>query len=187
MDGQGTQSDPYIITDATELKDVEDDMDAYYELGNDIDLGGNNFEPIGYDIGWDYTAFEGHFDGKGYKIHNGSIGSDGVDYSGDRYIGIFAYNKGTIQNLGVDGVNVDGGESVGGLVGYNNEGTIQNCHATGDVVGGNYTGGLVGRNYNSTIQNCYTTGDVVGGDDHIGGLVGGNFYGTTKNINTINT
>jgi hypothetical protein len=177
MPGSGTEADPYIIDDATDLKDVEDDMDAYYELANDIDLGDSNFEPIGYDTGWSSTAFEGHFDGKGYKIYNGSIGSDGVDYSSDNFIGIFAYNEGTIQNVSVDGVNVIGNFYVAGLAGYN-DGTIENCYATGDVAGSDYIGGLLGANY-GTIENCYATGDVAG-SDYIGGLVGYN-KGTIEN------
>jgi len=202
MTGSGIEVDPYIIYNATDLKNVENNYGAYYELANDIDLGGGNFEPIGYASGSGYTAFTGHFDGKGYKIYNGSIGSDGVDYSGDDYIGIFAYITGIIQNLGVDGVNVTGQYFIGGLVGRNNgniigcyttgdvEGneqigglvgrnvvTVQNCYATGNVSGVIVIGGLVGNNYNGSITDCYATGNVSG-DDVIGGLVGGNRNGT---------
>ena len=36
LEGSGTGDDPYIITNASELQAMEDDLDAYYELGRDI-------------------------------------------------------------------------------------------------------------------------------------------------------
>ena len=171
MEGSGTSGDPYIITNATDLKNVENDMSAYYELANDIDLDGDNFEPIGYASWLGFTSFTGHFDGKGYKIYNGSIGSEGVDYSSDNYIGIFARNNGTISNVGSE-IDVSGNYYTGGLVGYNYD-TIQNCYASGSVSGTNNIGGLVGEN-RGTIQNCYATGSVSG-NSRVGGLVGYNY------------
>ena len=54
--------------------------------------------------------------------------------------------------------NVTGGsinESVGGLVGFNNEGTIQNSYATGRVSGGKDRGGLVGLTQLGNIKNSF--------------------------------
>ena len=62
--------------------------------------------------------------------------------------------------------------SVGGLVGYN-AGSITNSYSTGDVSGtGNDIGGLVGYNEGSSITNSYSTGDVKTTGNNIGGLVG---------------
>jgi GLUG motif-containing protein len=65
------------------------------------------------------------------------------------------------------------GPSAGGLVGYTWQGTIRDSWATGTVVathGG--VGGLVGgANNNVTIANCRAEGDVTG-DGEVGGLVG---------------
>ncbi|MBN2403091.1 MAG: hypothetical protein JXN64_11915 [Spirochaetes bacterium] len=63
----------------------------------------------------------------------------------------------------------------GGLVGRNYIGTIDNCHATGNVNGYYCAGGLVGWNYGSggTINNSYATG-IVEGYSSAGGLVGFN-------------
>jgi hypothetical protein len=58
----------------------------------------------------------------------------------------------------------------GGLVGQN-EGLIENSHATGAVFSG---GGLVGTNYFGEIYRCYAIGTV---NQNGGGLVGAN-YGT---------
>ena len=88
-------------------------------------------------------------------------------------------NGGTIQNSYATG-SVNGYDSVGGLVGWNNGGTIQNSYVTGSVSGDDYVGGLVGFNYKGTIQNSYVTGSV-NGYSYVGGLVGWNNGGTINN------
>ncbi|OXU14763.1 GLUG domain protein [Sedimentisphaera salicampi] len=72
---------------------------------------------------------------------------------------------------------------LGGLCGFNWEGTITNCYATGSVSGGGisrFLGGLCGRNREGTIRNSYATGSVSGGD-YLGGLCGYNYGGTIEN------
>ena len=78
MEGAGTKDNPYIITNSTHLYQIRDDLDAYYELGNDIDLtqdtrdGGkyssqSNVCPQGF--GWkSINEFSGSLDGKGHTI-----------------------------------------------------------------------------------------------------------------------
>ena len=78
MEGLGTKNNPYIITNSTQLYQIRDDLDAYYELGNDIDLtedtreGGkysleSNTCPQGF--GWEaINEFSGSLDGKGHTI-----------------------------------------------------------------------------------------------------------------------
>ena len=85
-------------------------------------------------------------------------------------------SQGTVQNVGLPGAAITGGEySVGGLVGLN-YGTVTNSYVTGTVTGSvNSTGGLVGLNY-GTISGSYMDG-TVHGNDNAGGLVGHN-YGT---------
>ena len=105
--------------------------------------------------------------------------------------------SGVIQNLAVAGsVTATGSGSntsyTGGVIGYNDSGTVENCSFTGTVTGNasssaagvNYTGGVAGYNY-GTIENCYNTGIVtVTGDGntsgYTGGVVGYN-YGTIEN------
>ena len=64
--------------------------------------------------------------------------------------------------------------SVGGLVGYNNGGTISASYATGAVTStsGENVGGLAGEN-EGTISASYATGDAAG-NRFVGGLVGYN-------------
>ena len=78
MEGLGTKNNPYIITNSTQLYKIRDNLDAYYELGNDIDLtedtreGGkysleSNTCPQGF--GWEsINGFSGSLDGKGHTI-----------------------------------------------------------------------------------------------------------------------
>ena len=76
-------------------------------------------------------------------------------------------------------------EQAGGLAGLNQDGTISNSYATGTVEGNQDIGGLVGKNDSGTIEdNSYATGDVTGRDattstsERIGGLVGLNTGGS---------
>ncbi|MBK8175108.1 MAG: hypothetical protein IPK66_07545 [Rhodospirillales bacterium] len=70
---------------------------------------------------------------------------------------------------------------VGGFVGFNENGTIRDCYATGAVRGlgilGSaqfFVGGLVGEN-NGTLADSYSTGKVTGASSYrIGGLIGNN-------------
>lgn len=123
---------------------------------------------------------------------NGSINgivSVNVDMDNDIYWfvgGLVSINAGTITHSSA-AVTVSGRQSAGGLVGYNNGGTIQTSSATGSVTveavpssvagqlpgngNGTQAGGLVGTFSSGTIENCYATG-AVSGIDQLGGLVG---------------
>jgi murein DD-endopeptidase MepM/ murein hydrolase activator NlpD/subtilisin-like proprotein convertase family protein len=172
--GSGTEQDPYIITNVYQLQEMNNDLDAWYELSNDIDVsetknwnGGAGFTPIGNQ----HSYFTGHFDGKGHKITGLYISR-----SDSSFIGLFGASSGSvIKNVGLVNVDVNAvnGYGVGGLVGGNTS-TITNCYSTGSVSGYNGVGGLVGVNYgNGTITNCYSTVSVSEYDCG-GGLVGEN-------------
>ena len=80
--------------------------------------------------------------------------------------------------------DVTGWGEVGGLIGYNKATTVDSCYAQGKVsAGGNSVGGLIGWNMNnSTVKGSYATGDVSSYNsmsDLIGGLVGFNYSGGT--------
>ena len=82
----------------------------------------------------------------------------------------------TIKNMGLENVDVNGKDYIGGLVGDNN-GYITNCYATGFVTGERYIGGLVGINRES-VTDSYATGSVTG-NISVGGLVGENYGSVT--------
>ncbi|MBP1903384.1 surface glycoprotein (TIGR04207 family), partial [Halorubrum trapanicum] len=123
LDGNGSESNPYEISNASELQAMEDDLDANYTLVTDINASntaqwnnGRGFDPIGDAPFNDSTptAFTGSFDGDNHTITGLTI-----DRPDANYVGLFGYS--------------DGGNS-----------TIQRVTASGDVNGLNYVGGLAG-------------------------------------------
>ena len=76
--GSGTEADPYIITTPVELQSIQDDLTAYYKLGNDIDLTGISWSPIGSSS----VPFSGSLDGNGYSISNLEITSTNSVHTG---------------------------------------------------------------------------------------------------------
>ena len=75
-------------------------------------------------------------------------------------------------------VSGSGGMNIGGLVGKTDD-EVNASYATGDVTGRLRVGGLVGYNDSGTISACYSRGDANGSSD-VGGLVGNN-EGTVTN------
>jgi len=69
MEGSGTKNAPYIINNVADWKAINNDMTAYYELGDNIDCSG---EDVMIDGGGD-TFFSGHLDGKGYYLENVTV------------------------------------------------------------------------------------------------------------------
>ena len=63
--GSGTEADPYIVTTPAQLQEINNDLDAYYQLGNDIDL--TSFTTP---IGSSSSPFKGTLDGNGYSMYN---------------------------------------------------------------------------------------------------------------------
>jgi uncharacterized protein (UPF0128 family) len=184
MNGDGTSSNPWQITDSTHLRILANYVNAgsgdstngkYYKLINDIDLSvyssGTGWMPIGKDVWYSELphCFQGNFDGNNKIIYNLTINRPVGDYMGLFGRTYFA----TIENLGIENGNIIGQSNVGGLVGRSNNTLIFNCYATGSINGSTYVGGLVGYNNNSNISKCYTTSNIAFGDI-IGGLVGWN-------------
>ena len=215
-DGVGTEEKPYQITNAEELywfaglvngdksiigNSIKQNTGACAVLIENItinenvldengSLNGNGsgleqWTPIGsYGIRGE-EAYIGTFDGNGYTISGLYVDSDA------QYVGLFGCvgRNGKIQNVGVvdSYISATGDKvCVGGVCGYNYEGTIENCYNTGTVTGsGINVGGVCGGN-SWNIINCYNTGKVSTTDDRacVGGVCGYN----TKNIkNCYNT
>jgi LPXTG-motif cell wall-anchored protein len=148
------------------------DLTANYILTANINLAGCEFTPIGNDNG----AFQGDFDGDGYKISSLTI----VNTSDVPGIGFFGVTDGAaISNLHISGGSVtvtnQDIEGVGGLVGVLSLGSITGSSFTGEVVGepqiGGEVGGLVGFAENTLISKSFAEVDVTAGGD-VGGLVG---------------
>ena len=178
LSGDGSQTSPYLISNAAELGAIYHySSNACFRLQSDINLIG---------IQWSTAVVPvfvgGCFDGNGYAIYNLTI-------EGGGYLGLFGQLKGSgaeVKNLGLENINITGGNSswyLGGLCGENFYGTISNCYATGAVTGGDDSynlGGLCGENNRGTITNCYSSCSITGGNSscYLGGLCGYNYRGT---------
>jgi len=146
-------------------------LTRHYKLTQNVTLtavsAGSNWTAIGNSYS---TRFSGSFNGRGYIIYNLTINS-ALDYQG-----MFGNSSGNINNLGLVGGSISGGQYVGGIVG-SNSGEVQYCYTTGSINGGSSVGGITGYN-SSTVQNCYTTGNISG-VERMGGIVGNNFSNTS--------
>ena len=137
----------------------------------------NTWTPIG--ANWN-SFFSGTFDGQGHTV------SGIYNNSENFYQGLFGYNQGIIKNIGVRESYIKGDSYVGGVCGFNDNGTITNCYNSGTINGTLvfYTsiGGVCGNNYSGTISNCYNTGTVSGTGEYasVGGVCGSN-NGTISN------
>ncbi|WP_255191030.1 CARDB domain-containing protein [Natronobeatus ordinarius] len=179
LDGDGTEDDPYVITTVEELQAMNQDLEAHYVLGNDIDASetdrwnaGAGFEPIGDGEYGDRTRtpFSGTFDGQGHTITDLAI-----DRPGESHVAPFGENDGTIKNVRFENVDVFSSDrNVAGAV-ADNHGTIKSVSVTGSVEGQDrWTAGLVARgDEGATIERSMADVEVTG-DEYVGGLVGDN-------------
>ena len=158
-------------------------------LGNDIDMSAvtpDTWIPIEGPVdpadvnGVARLGFDGIFDGCGFAIKNWTTTR-----------GLFAINKGTVENLIIDEncvytsvFNTTGDKSVGLIVESNSSsGVVSNCVNNGRVIvndlqcAGHRIAGVVGTSY-GTVRNCTNNGSievtspVVNNNQNIGGVVG---------------
>lgn len=183
---QGTESNPYQITTAQELQNINDNVSAHYKLMADIDLKNMDFTPIG---NADSGAFSGSFDGNGYTISNLNV------FSG-KYAGLFGYNEGTIKNVTLKDIYVYGTRYLGGVVAENTLlGTIADCkvlsgkiESAGGLNGIN-AGGICGSN-NGAFEGEFSNGANLeiksnNASARAGGIIGWNNFNFS--ITAVNT
>jgi len=187
--GTGTSDDPYIITNASELQAMEDDLDANYTLGNNIDASGtaqwndgNGFDPVG-EAPFSDNEFTGFLNGSDYTISNLVI-----NRPDENYVGLFGSilppsfstdAQAVITRLAVSNVSVTGDDYVGGVIG-SNLGRINNSYVIGSVSGNNSVGGLTGENmgeFNNGIVTRSYAAVSVDGSKAVGGLSGDTWNG----------
>lgn len=185
----GTESNPYQITTAKQLQDINNDLSGCYILASDIDLAQVDFAPIGGDA--ETGSFSGVFDGNGHTISNLNV------FAG-KYAGLFGCNEGVIKNVVLKDVNVYGSRYVGGVVAENTSyGTVSACTVqSGNVrsdgsVSEINIGGICGIN-NGCFQSEFMNGaDVTAQSNstniYIGGIIGRNQPSENFMISAINT
>jgi hypothetical protein len=182
--GTGEPNDPYQIRSAEQLLTIGfyiADLDKSFILTADIEFDANDPQGI-VPIGTAGLPFNGVFDGGGHAILNLKH-----PFPSDEYAGLFGYvgKSGTIVNLKLEDVAIQGASYVGGLAGYN-EGSIQSCSVMGSVTAssedGSYAGGLAG--YNTGVVTSCRVAVSVGGADSVGGLLGANGGRVTSSYTT---
>lgn len=193
--GAGTEADPYLIANASQLAAFRDAVNAgddydgkYVALGADIDLESAERTPIGVGtrkssgIAEGSTPFAGTFDGAGHVISGLKIAStQGADFA----IGLFGILDGaTVKNLTVADaeVTVPQSELAGILCGMMaNDATASGVSVSGSVAGKAGVGGIAGRmTLSGTIENCENSASVAAADGvgNAGGIVGAAYYTT---------
>ncbi len=179
--GNGDENSPYLITSATELNEIRNNLEAHYKLMNNIDLTDwiTENSPI---EGWvPINGFSGSLDGNGFIIYGVWIDRPAINN-----VGLFgSITGGVIKRTGIiipDDKKIEGNNNVGGFVGHTPyttaEISIDECFVTGGTIEakGSAAGGILGyTSTNSTtvnIRNCYVANTTVLGADGAGGLVG---------------
>jgi hypothetical protein len=170
--------DPIPLCSCQDLQNMNSNVNANYELQQDIDCS----DTINWDDNNDGVAegfntinsFSGIFDGQDHVIRNLNINRPLKDY-----VGLFSQIGDTaiIRSVGLEGGDIRGKKVVGGLVGKNNRGSISSSYGSGSVSGGQLVGGLVGQNFGGSVYSSYSLSSV-NGNRYIGGLVGQNVRGS---------
>lgn len=175
--GSGTSSDPYNITSCNQLQNMSSNLTAHYQLSSNIDCDispyntGAGFVPIGFCNDFSPCpsddAFMGSLEGNNFTIYGLYINNNSKSS-----VGLFgATYYANISNIRLENINILANYSVGGIVGYNHYGYIENIFTQGSLSGGNHVGGLIGTTFYSSIDNSISN-SIISAENYIGGLVG---------------
>ncbi len=137
--------------------------------------GGEGWLPIGR-VGANVAPFTGTFDGLGHKITGLTINRPQESGSGLQ-VGLFCSVRsgGLIANLRLEEVDITGAQLVGGIAGgLYDSAMMVNCSVSGIVRGEFDVGGLVGSQPGGTVEDCWSEGSVElsGENERVGGLIG---------------
>lgn len=195
----------FLIKSEANLAWISDSTNANYQiltssrqylinvrLEADLDMGNELFVPICGGSG--DKKFQGTFDGNGHTISNLRI--NGSEIAAKTKQAKYAQNVGfvgalgggTIKNLVLENVDLQSSSniglvgstnqiSVGAFVGWQENGLIENCVASGIISTsgeGQGVGGIVGNVHKGTIRNCLSEVSihVSGFDAQVGGIIG---------------
>lgn len=177
--GNGTESDPYIIKTTDDLEDLSTNVSqgrtfegVFFKLAADISLSGiSSWTPIGIwgedELGWGNKPFRGTFDGDNFTISNLRVNN-----TSSNYVGLFGLTKNAvIKNLNLKNIDFSGNKIVGGLVAKSDSTQIMNCEIDVSISGQERVGGLIGEMIDGSVSNVLVKGSVEG-KSTVGGLVG---------------
>jgi hypothetical protein len=173
----GATDNPHRIASADDLASIGSggyELDDHYVLEADIDLAayssGAGWSPIGSAA----EPFEGSFEGNHHAIRNLTI-----DRPGQSDVGLFgSTGHASIANVALLGVNVQGNDHVGGLVGnaITNSGgdtfSASRIIVQGTVAGNSGVGGIIGSSSSILdVEESYSAA-LIEGYNATGGLIG---------------
>lgn len=154
--GNGTEEDPFTISEARDFEALKVYPNKVFILEKDFDMEGYEWEPF---------EFSGTLYGNGKTIKNMKIeGKDGSP------VGIFSVLTGKVTNLNLVDMIVEGQNDTGSIAGIN-KGVIQHCFITGTVAGHDNVGGIAGVNFRGHISKTNAMCSVKG-HANIGGIAG---------------
>lgn len=184
----------YVLSSRDNILFFYQILDSGYTYENEIIEVSRSFDCNSYKITPSTNAFKGTLEGNNCTISNFKLLTD------QSYVGFINNNKGTIQNLRLDNVEINSPDiftsdiRVGFICGYSTAGNIINCHVRNCIFniqklsgGYEYFGGIVGHNNSSdtiiskcssefTITNLIGTGELI----YVGGITGCNAYTSSK-------
>lgn len=176
--GAGTESNPYIISSADDLKKLSDNVydqdstycDRFFKLVADVNLSGE-WRPIGsYDRAAHQHAFMGVFDGDGHTVSGVMVSGEYLSYGG-----LFGVISGaTVKNLVVSNANIKVLDYAGAVVGAaTKQSVIENVIVrSSEVQAERSAAGVVGLlTDKSVVKSCRSEANVSG-SVNVGGIVG---------------
>lgn len=177
------------LTNGDEISGYTNFQGLYFQLTEDIDLGGQTWTPIGKD---NSNSFQGILDG------NNKIISNLANITKTDYAGLFGFIKSSsIQNLQIEiaetGLHTTSAGFVGALAGYITNSQIINCSVKGGNIAGEIeystqliVGGLIGLIESSNIADCNNTIDVKATHTDASALAAGGITGVNLHTSITN-
>lgn len=175
--GAGTAANPYVIQTPAELQSIQNNLAAYYVLGNDIDMSGYSFTPIGSES----APFTGSLNGDDYTIKNLVLSSTSKNTGLFKVISSGAVVKDmTFRDCSISSTSYRVG-IITGLVlmssTNNNKATISNvnflrCNIFSNMHSVGCIAGLVYTASNIEIVNCKVNYCTIEASGNAGGFIG---------------
>ena len=162
LGGSGSPVSPYIIAIPQDLTYVANEVEAgnsfenkYFSLINDLDMSGYLAKPIGSYTG--FKPFNGIFEGNGYTISGVAINRSSDNTAIFGYLG----SNGKVSNFTIsEGSIIIGQRYTASAIGRC-AGTVEGILSFADVRGTSPVGGIVGNNYQGTVNNCVFAGSIT--------------------------
>lgn len=148
--GDGTESNPFMVSSMGELYLIREFNGAHFVQDAEIDFNYSAISPL-FD---DANPFTGTYDGK-----NGTTSNWMVNLYGFSSVFGAVATEGAIRNVSMRDCVLN---TTGSLLAYSNYGTIDNCHVTGNIQcsGGTQAAMLVMYN-KGQIRDCNAAGNIT--------------------------